>query len=173
MNKQFLKVGLVALMAGMYSAGASAASVNGDADATIITPIVLAQTAAMNFGTISPGTVSSTITVDNADGRTLATGDASLVGGAGATSGAFTINGSNAVAYTMTLTTDAVLTDAAGANPLTMLAASLTVTQPALTGAAVPFTIGGTLTVPSGHPAGSYSTTNAAGVPFTVTANYN
>ncbi len=176
MKKQFLKISLVTIMASIYSTGAISAAISGNASATVIAPIVLAETAAMNFGTISPGTASSTITVDTANGRTLASGDATLIGGAGATSGAFTIQGNSGTAFTLTLSVDAVLSDgAATPNTMTMLATSLTETGSALTldGTAQAFAIGGTLTVPSGQVAGSYSTANTGGTPFTVTANYN
>ena len=173
MNKQFLKVGLVALMAGMYSAGASAAGpVSGDANATVEIALTLSQATAMDFGVMAPPAAgTSTITVDTANSRT-ASDATTLIGGAGATSGIFNIQGANAKAYTLSYATDAVLVHSVTpANTMTMLAASINDNAGALTGAAQTFNIGGTLTISAGQLEGSYSTTG--GTPFTVTANYN
>ena len=174
MNKQFLKVGLVTLMAGMYSSSSSADAIPGDALANVIAPLTLTEVTKMNFGTIAPTGVASTVRLTPGAGRT---GTATLLAGPTTPSlGKFTIQGDAAQTYNLAITTTGgvgavTLTDAAGANPMTVTL--LTENSGALTGAADPFDIGGTLNVGANQPAGAYSTANTNGVTFTVTANYN
>lgn len=170
-SNQLVKLGLVALMASMYSTSASADVISGNATATVIAPLILIEVTPMSFGTIAGGSTAGSVAMDLLGNR-VASGGATALASAPGAAGAFTIQGASAVAFTLTLTTDAVLDDGAG-NTMGMTAASLleNANLLALDGTVQAFQISGTLTVGANQVAGAYTT--ATGTPFTVTANYN
>lgn len=168
MNNQYLKLGLAALMASLYSTGVSADVIPGNADATVIAPLLLTETTAMDFGTLAGGTTAGTVVMDVANARTT-TGGATALASAGGTAGAFTIQGAAAQAYTLTISGTATLDDGTGN---TMTADTFTHNAGALTGGVDAFSVGGTLNVGASQPLGVYSTTTG-GTTFTLTANYN
>lgn len=170
MKNQYLKLGLAALMASVYSTGVSADVVPGNADATVIAPLLLVEVTAMDFGTLAGGTAAGAVVMDTAGARTPS-GGATVIAGSPGAAGAFTIQGAAAQAFTLSITGTATLTDGSGNS---MTADTFTNTTPgALTGAADAFSVGGTLNVGASQVAGGYSTANAGGATFTVTANYN
>ena len=177
MNKQFLKVGLVALMASIYSNSASADVITGDAVANVIIPLQLTEVSPMNFGTIAPDLLAATtVTLTPGAGRT---GTATLLTGpTTAALGKFTIEGDAAqtfnIAITVTGAAANVLLSDGGGNTMTLTGLTENSSGTgALTGGVDAFDIGGTLNVGINQAAGSYSTANAGGVTFDVTANYN
>ena len=177
MNKQYLKIGLMTLMAGMYSSGASAAAITGDAVANVVIPLSLAEVTPMNFGTIAPDPLAgTTVVLTPAAGRT---GTATLLTGPTTASlGKFTITGDAGQTFNIAITVTGAaanvrLENAAGDfMTVTALTENSSATG-ALTGGADAFDIGGTLNVGANQPAGSYSTATGTGVTFDVTANYN
>lgn len=167
-QRQYMKIGLAAVLASLYGSSLTAATFNGVATANVIAPLVLAQTTNITFGTVAVGTGGGTVVLDTAGARTV-TGDANAIAGGAGAAGVFTINGENAQAYTMSIAAG-VLSDGGGN---TMSVGTYTYTPPALTGAAVAFNVGATLTLGASQPAGAYSTANAGGTAVVVTANYN
>lgn len=168
-----LKAGVAALLASVYSSGVSADVISGNATANVIAPLLLVETTAMNFGDVAGGTGTGTVVLDLAGARTV-TGDANaLASGAGA-AGEFTIEGEAALAFTLSVTGTATLTNLAGdsmtVDTFTENGSAVTLTG---TGTQDGFQIGGTLHIGASQPAGGYSTLNAGGAAFTVTANYN
>ena len=97
-----LKVGVLALLAGLYSTGIIAASVNGQADAEIVQPIALAITNNMDFGSVAAGTLASTINVDDGGVVTNAGGDAVVINNTGSAL-TFTITGANGANYVLSV----------------------------------------------------------------------
>lgn len=170
MNNQYLKLGLAALMASIYSSGVSADVISGNADATVIAPLLLTEVTPMDFGTLAGGTAAGTVVMDTASARTTSGGATALASAPG-TAGAFTIQGAVGQAYTLTISGTATLTDLGGGNPMT--ANAFTNNAVALTGGVDAFAVGATLNVGASQPAGSYSTANPSGGTFTLTANYN
>lgn len=169
-QRQYMKIGLAAMLASAYVSTLSAATFNGTAIANVIAPLILAQTAVMNFGTVSVGAGGGNIVMTSAGARTV-TGDANAIAAGSGAAGGYTITGENAQAYTMTIA-GGILTDTAGANPINLSA--FTFVQPGLTGAAVAFTVGATLTLPGSLPGDTYSTANGGtAAPLVITANYN
>ena len=168
-----LKAGVAALLASVYSSGVSADVIDGNASANVIAPLLLVETTAMNFGDVAGGTSTGTVVLDLTGARTV-TGDANaLASGAGA-AGEFTIEGAAGLAFTLSVTGTATLTDG-GANSMTVDTFTENGSAVTLTGTGTPdgFQIGGTLNIGASQAAGSYSTLNLGGAPFTVTANYN
>ena len=170
-KRQYMRIGLAALLASLYGSTLTAATVNGTATATVIAPLLLVAGVAMDFGSIAAGVGGGTVVLNTAGSRASVTGDINAIGGApGGTAGAFTIQGAALTAYTMGIA-GGTLTDAGGLNPMTL--GTFTNTAGALTGAADAFTVGATMTVPGSQPAGAYSTGNPGGAAYVVTANYN
>ena len=171
-SNRLVKLGLAALAASMVSTSANADVIPGNATATVITPLILVEATPMNFGTIAGGSSAGTVALDLLGARVAAGGATALASAPGA-AGQYTIQGQAAQAFTMTLTTDAVLGDGLG-NTMGLAAASLLENGNlvVLDGTAQAFQISGTLSVGALQPAGAYSTTTG-GTPFTITANYN
>ena len=168
-----LKAGVAALLASVYSSGVSADVIDGNASANVIAPLLLVETTAMNFGDVAGGTSTGTVVLDLTGARTV-TGDANaLASGAGA-AGEFTIEGAAGLAFTLSVTGTATLTNLAG-DSMTVDTFTENGSAVTLTGTGTPdgFQIGGTLNIGASQPAGAYSTLNAGGAAFTVTANYN
>lgn len=171
-NKKLLTTAICAsaLLGGTYSATSIAATANGDASAIIIAPLSIIQNTAMVMGTIAPGTVLSTVTIDPAGAVTVPVGDATTSGAANA--GIFDVTGQPF--NTISSITFGAGTVSDGANTMTVTPDSHDAGgAPALDGAGnLSFNVGASLSVPSGQVAGTYNTTNVGGVPFTITVNY-
>ena len=170
MNKQLLKVGLVALMAGMYSSGASAAAEDGAAAATIITPVTLTPGASLNFGDFSPSPLGDTVTLTAAAATARAITTGTLHGGT-VSSGAFTIGGQAGLAVNVAIA-DGTADLVNGANTLVFTPTAPTdIVSNYVIGAGTDIIyVGGSITIPviASAPAGLYSSATA----YTVTVNY-
>lgn len=164
----FPKLAVAVAMASVCSGAAYAAAFDGSATATVVEPLSISEDTPMNFGSLGAGPSGGTVVLDQADGVT-ATGDVNLLGGAVA-SGDFTISGEPNATYSISYgpgsldtspTSTAMVVDTINSN------ASGT-----LDGAgSESITVGATLNVNGGQPAGNYSTAN--GSPYTITINYN
>lgn len=165
-----LKISALALLAGLYSAGAVAETASGVATANVIEPLIIDNLVAMAFGDIAAGTVGGTITMASG-GALSATGDADIVGPTTGTPLTFDITGEAGQACTMTVS-DGVLSDGGTES---MAIATNDPACPALTGGGTADSVEviGVLTLAGSQAAGAYSTASAGGTPITITANYD
>lgn len=172
MNNVKLKLGALAVIAGLYSAGASAETAPGEATANVITPLTITAVQIMDFGDISGGTNGGTLTMADGGGITEG-GDAIQIGALNTgTPLGFSITGENLYSVVISInniTPPPVLSNGLGG---TMALAMNTVPDLATTGVAIPITVGGILTVNLGQAGGAYSTDTAGGQPVVITANY-
>jgi len=162
---RFAAVAVVALSGAAFSNAAQAADATGNASATIATPIAITEGTALAFGTILAGASSSTIVVDTSGGRTVGSGDASLLGGT-VSAASFDVTGEGSSTYSVSFSSGDTLTD--GSN--TMSLGTYTTSNSGsgtLSGGTDSFEVGATLTVGASQAAGSYTGT------YTVTVNYN
>lgn len=164
--KQLTALGLAATLTGI-SGVASAATVNGDASATILAPIAVSQTVAMDFGSIS-GDVSnsSTATLDTADGVT--TSADAWSNGVGV-SGGFDVTGGVTAVYDITVPPGAITITADGGGGQTMTVDTFTSSANSGTIDGVvntDFTVGATLHIGINQFEDSYSGT------YVMTVNY-
>jgi hypothetical protein len=157
--------GFTALTASDANAQASATQ-SANINALINNPIVLAKTADMDFGSITPSTGATTVIIDPAgtvNGASTAIG----LGGVPAAAG-FTVSGLSNQAFTVTLPADGtiVLT-----GPGTDMAVDAFTTDAAASisagGGPDAFGVGATLTVGANQTAGAYVGS------FDVTVSYN
>ncbi len=158
---------------GVIQSGTNTA-ITGIAGTFSITPLTLAPGVNMNFGQIASGSAGGTIILNEASGaRAVGAGDADVVSNAAAgTPGTFTISGDVGLTFNISYV-NGVLTDAAGANPITISSFTDTTAALVLTGGVDGFSVGATLTLSGSHAAGNYSTANPAGLPYSITVNYN
>lgn len=144
---------------------AYAAAITGNATATVIAPIAIANTADLAFGKFAAST-GGTVVMSPASGRTR-TGAVVLSTVTPGAAASFNVTGDNNATYAITLPASATITS--GVNNMTV--GTFTSTPSAtgtLSGAgAQTVTVGGTLTVASAQVAGAYTGT------FSVTVEYN
>lgn len=159
-----------AILSIVLSANAFAqSSQTATATATLITPISLAVTNNMEFGTIAASGTAGTVVLDTATNTRSATGGVYLkAGGAAAQIAVFTVTGE--ASHSFTVSSPASISLARSGGGTLSLALTGTTTPSTLSGTgSKTIKIGGTLSVPANSLAGTY--TNTANL--TVTVNYN
>jgi hypothetical protein len=138
--------------------------------ATVFSPLGIAETAVMDFGTVAGGQTPGTVVLDTAGGRTFTGGAQILAAGPGA-SATFQITGEPNLSYTLSFS-DGLLSNGGGQQmTLTNFTHTASGTVPAV--GTDTFQVGASLNVDAIQPAGAYSTSNAGGTPYTVTISYN
>ncbi len=146
---------IAAVAVALSSGSAYAATANGSATAEVVAPITLTHTpaATINFGMFAAGTGGS-VTVTTA-GVGSAGGGVTLVAGSINSADAFTVSGSALRGYTIATAAGTVNSGVNSMNFTTTPSAATGILT-AVTGTGG-FTVGGTLTVPSGQATGSYT----------------
>ena len=158
-------VGLAALLlCGQSAFAAGSVSATGHASATIITPLTIAESVQLNFGTIAPGTNADTLIVSPSGSPTI--GSYLQTAGTPAAAAAFTVNGQGTLAYAITLPSAAV-TLTSGADSMSV---DTFVSTPSGSGALAAGTqtvnVGATLHVGASQAAGSYTGTYSVTVAY-------
>jgi len=142
------------------------ATTQATATATIVVPMTITKNVDMNFGSIVPNT-GGTVILSPAGARST-TGTVALFGGTVAAA-RFTVTGSGASSYAITLpTTDHIISSGANTMAVNNFQSTPSGTG-ALTAGSQILLVGATLNVNTGQAVGTY--TNATG--FDVTVNYN
>ena len=142
------------------------ASTTGDATAEIVSPISLTHTAGavLDFGTFTTGDNGGTIVVTRG-GNGSATGDVTLVQGSLEASDQFTVAGDPDRSFSITTASGQVSNGAA--TPVTMDFSTDARNNHTLDASgAASFSVGGTLTVLGGEPAGTYTGSYAVSVTY-------
>lgn len=143
---------------------------NTDAFANIVTPITIAETRSLHFGTMSVSATAGTCILASAGTRTQ-TGGVTLTNFTPtATSAAYTVTGSANLAYTIALPVASVTVTRSGGETMTITAftSSKAGNASTLSGSGSDnFTVGGTLNVGGSQVAGLYQGN------FNVTVAYN
>ena len=147
-----------------------ATRVTSNTFATVFSPLGIAETAVMDFGTIAGGQTPRTVVLDNAGGRTF-TGDTQILAAGPGASATFQISGEPNLSYTLTFS-NGVLSNAGG-QQMTLTSFTHTASGTVPAAGSDTFQVGATLNVDAIQPAGAYSTSNAGGTPYTVTISYN
>ncbi|GEO01325.1 hypothetical protein NSE01_31570 [Novosphingobium sediminis] len=146
-----------------FAASGNTSSTNGSATATIVEPIVLTHTsgAALGFGRFTTGT-GGTVTVTEA-GVGSTGSDVAFVPGSTNSADAFGVTGDAGRSFSIA-TTSGVVSFSGNDMPFTTTASA---SSGALdTNGVASFTVGGTLTVAAGLPAGAYVGSYSATVTY-------
>lgn len=149
-------------------AQAAPASANANANAEVVNRITLTNTAPLNFGKIAADTAQGTVTVSTAGVRT-STSPSLLIAGTTPTAAAFSVGGTPALGYNISLTNSTITLTHTTDNTKTMSAAlTLSKTTGTLSaGGTDSLTVGGALTVGALQAPGTYQGQ------MTVTVVYN
>ncbi len=155
---------------GLAATGAGRSPVTMSVGATVVTPIAVSQTQAMNFGSLAANIVSAAdgTVVLGPNGARSSTGGVDLVdSGAGPAAGQFTVAAQSGYNYNVTLPSTVTLT--AGTDTMTVdsFTSGQSLTSVTANGSAQSYTVGATLHATAGQKAGAYTGT------FVVTAAYN
>lgn len=169
-NKKILTTAMcaTALLGGTYSATSVAATANGGATAIVVSPLTVAESLAMDFGTVLAGASGGTVEINATAGTIVLGGTATQSGAFNAAT--FDIVGTNGLTYLVTYT-NGTLSD--GSNTMSLATFNDNAIGTIPVSGTETFSVGGILTVGVGQTPGTYNTTNAGGVPYTVTVNYN
>ena len=167
----WIKGGLAAAVLALSAAAAPAfadntnsASATGTGSVTIYAPLSVSQTQGLDFGTITSGPTSGTVSIAQSNGARTDSGGVGLVGADAGQNGAFSVSGQANGSITVTV---AGTISGFGSSGITgSTAATGLPTTLSNTGAAT-FNVGGTLNIPANTGAGTYSGT------YNVTVNYN
>jgi hypothetical protein len=163
-------VSFAVLFTGMATAVFGQASATSNASATIVGPIGITNTTAMNFGNVAVSTVAGTVVMTPAGVRSI-TGGCTLPAITGTVAAAvFNVTGAANYTYVITLPA-AATTITSGANNMTVDTWTSTPsgTGTLSAGGSQTLSVGATLNVAGSQAAGTY----VSGTPFTVTVNYN
>jgi hypothetical protein len=174
MKKSLIVSAVIVLIAGFTTKVNAQATQNTAAGAVLITPISITQTSPLHFGVMAVQSgLDGTCILSTAGVRT-ATGGVNLsVQAPLATNAAYTVGGSLNTTYAITLPASITVTSSSFSMIIdNLLAKAASAASDGLTGTlngsgSDSFTVGGTLNVTAGKPAGVYAGT------FNVTVAYN
>ncbi len=155
---------VASVMVSPAHAAGNTATVTGTANAAVVAPLVLTHpnTASLNFGKFTAGTGGTVVVT--AAGTGSATSGVTLMSNSTNTADAFTVTGDASRSYAITTAAGTLTSGATTLNFTTTPSAASATTSTTGTGN---FTVGGTLTVPSAAPTGTYTGT------YQVTVTYN
>lgn len=169
------KISVVFAVSALFSSAAAFAQASADASATgsvrIISPITLAKTSDLAFGSVvRPSSGTNIVTVTPAGARSLTgSGDGVIATGTAFSSAGYTVGGEGGQSFTITV--PATFDMASGSDlitvTLTASAASDALSGSIGTSGSADFNVGGSFTVADSTPLGAYSGS------FTATVAYN
>ncbi|MBN8829506.1 MAG: DUF4402 domain-containing protein [Sphingomonadales bacterium] len=177
MFRSFVRVALLAapiIVAGQAQAQETASVPDADASVTIILPITIAQTTALNFGRIVKGDEAGSVTVNKDTGAFDFTNAGGAVAASGAgiapSRGVFTVGGEAGTGFDIDVDASVVLTSQNDDELTVTLTGDGTGTLSGTLGSAVAGSatvyVGGSLALLADTPAGSYTGTYAISVTY-------
>jgi len=163
-----------ALLIGFSANSFAQSTAYASTTAILVTPISIAKTTDMHFGTVASSAAAGTVILDYADGRTI-TGGASLPAGSTLQKTAvFTVTGEGTSGFSIGIPTSPITLTGSVSGTMTVgsflcdAGASSTLTDGTKT-----LNVKATLTVPANTVAGTYSNALANASALFVTVNYN
>ncbi|MDV6166923.1 DUF4402 domain-containing protein [Flavobacterium sp. DG1-102-2] len=166
--KKVLTISFCLLGLLITSSVSAQATATANASATIVTPISIAKTADMNFGNIATDGNVGTVVLTPGSARTF-TGGVTLPAATGTvTAASFTVTGSGAYTYAITLPASVTITSGSDS----MIVDNFTSTPSGtgtLSSGTQTINVGATLNLVASQAEGTYTSATA----FPVTVNYN
>jgi hypothetical protein len=169
--KQFLKFFTFAVVMIAFTT-TTFGQATATATATIVSPITIVRVTDMNFGNVVTSAVAGTVVLTPAAVRSTTGGASILAAQPGTvTAATFTVGGTAAFTYAITLPGSVTIDDAGPGVAMTVNTFTSTPTPTGTIGAGGTQTlqVGATLNVGASQVGGVYT----SAVPFTVTVNYN
>jgi Domain of unknown function (DUF4402) len=169
------KVAAMAILLAGFTTNANAqATAYASTTAVLVTPISIAKTVDMHFGTVAASATPGTVELDYADGR-VATGGASLpVGSTTQKTAVFTVTGEGSSSFSISIPPAFITLTGSVAGTMTvdnfLCDAGATTT---LSGGTKVLKVKAILNVPANTVAGTYSNNLANSSALFVTVNYN
>jgi hypothetical protein len=171
MKKLYTLLVITIATVGFTTSASAQSTANATVTTTLITPLSIAKTTDMNFGTIAATATAGTVVLDYANALTPTGGVKLITGGAAPSIASFTVTGEGTSSFSIQTPTTVNLTGTAGGSlSVDNITADLGGTNALIAGSNV-IKVKGTLTVPANAVAGVYNLTTAAD--FFVTVNYN
>jgi hypothetical protein len=174
MKKIYLSLASIMFLVGLAGNVNAQATAYASTTAVLVTPISIAKTVDMHFGTVAASATAGTIVLDYADGRT-ATGGASLPAGSITQKTAvFTVTGEGASGFSISIPSAAITLTGSVAGTMTVdnfLCDAGAATT--LSGGTKVLKVKAILNVPANTVAGTYSNNLGNASALFVTVNYN
>jgi hypothetical protein len=174
MKKNYLSLAAILLLAGFGANVNAQATAFASTTAVLVTPISIAKTVDMHFGTVAASATPGTVELDYADGR-LATGGASLPAGSITQKTAvFTVTGEGTSSFSISIPPSFITLTGSVSGTMTvdnfLCDAGATTT---LSGGTKVLKVKAILNVPANTVAGTYSNNLGNSSALFVTVNYN
>ncbi len=150
--------------------GAQAKTAAGISSASVYAPMGITELWPMDFGTVAGGSNSGSVNMDTAGVRSI-TGDGQVLAVGPGTAASFKIIGEPSRNYGISFSAEAVLASPAG-DLISASAFTHNGSGIVPVGGSETFQVGATLNLGPIQAAGSYSSSNPGGAPYTVTVNY-
>ncbi len=144
--------------------------VRADVFATSLVPLSIAEIIPMDFGALAGGPVAGTVVLDT-NGVRLVTGDVRTLGSGTASAASFQIFGEPNQVYSLSFSDGSLVNTIGDLVDITTFTNNSQGTIPGVGNET--FEVGATLSIGSNQSSGDYSTSNAGGIPYTITINYN
>jgi hypothetical protein len=174
MFKIYKSIVSTVVLIGLVSAANAQATAYASTTAVLVTPISIAKTTDMHFGTVAASATAGTVELDYADGR-LATGGASLpVGSTLQKTAVFTVTGEAASGFSVSIPSAPITLTGSVAGTMTVdnfVCDAGAATN--LAGGTKVLKVKGILNVPANTVAGIYSNNLQNASSLFVTVNYN
>jgi hypothetical protein len=173
MKKVYLS--LASLMMIAFAANVNAQSTAyASTTAVLVTPISIAKTVDMHFGTVAASSTAGTVVLDYADGRSVTGGVSLPAGSVTQKTAVFTVTGEGTSGFSISIPSSAITLTGSVSGTMTVdnfvcdAGASTT-----LSGGTKVLKVKATLNVPANSVAGTYSNNLANASALFVTVNYN
>lgn len=173
MKKIYLSLASIMVM-GLTASVNAQSTAYASTTAVLVTPISIAKTVDMHFGTVAASGTAGTVVLDYADGRTT-TGGASLPAGSTTQkTGVFTVTGEGTSGFSISVPSSAITLTGSVSGTMTVdnfvcdAGASTT-----LSGGTKVLKVKATLNVPANSVAGTYTNNLGNASALFVTVNYN
>jgi len=174
MKKFYRSLASVTLLMGIAAVSQAQATAYATTTAVLVTPISIAKTTDMHFGTVAASGVPGTVELDYANGR-VATGGASLPAGSTTqTTAVFTVTGEGSSTFAITIPTAAITLTGSVSGTMTVdnFVCNAGGTSTLALGTKV-LKVKAILNVPADTVAGTYTNNSGDANALFVTVNYN